>query len=164
MSKISIRFKGGPGSGYFNHPGRPGEIGGSSDSPQLASIKEFSYDDRNMQSFKIAKNRVGSYWIDKQGVLYKQHKGLHQDVFNAYNDSVEQKDKYVSMKSFIEGTGIIALHVQSYEFAFRIPTKISQAQKDAIFALKLMPRAPRSIKFEVGTNYRARDFDEIFGD
>jgi 2'-5' RNA ligase len=29
MATISIRFKGGSGSGHFNHAGRPGEVGGS---------------------------------------------------------------------------------------------------------------------------------------
>ena len=30
MSKYTIRFKGGPGSGFHGHKGRPGQVGGSS--------------------------------------------------------------------------------------------------------------------------------------
>ena len=28
--KLSLKFKGGPGSGFHGHKGRPGEVGGSS--------------------------------------------------------------------------------------------------------------------------------------
>lgn len=38
--KAILRYKGGSGSGNFDHTGRPGEVGGSSSSSNIASVKQ----------------------------------------------------------------------------------------------------------------------------
>lgn len=45
MRKLTIRLKGGPGSGHFGHKGRPGQEGGSLPSDSSASAVGIDYSD-----------------------------------------------------------------------------------------------------------------------
>lgn len=107
--KIKVIFKGGKGSGNFNHAGRPGKIGGSSNTSHVNT--------------DIDQTDAGAIDVNiRQEVKYFQSIGLHTfasceghiesdaKVVDSYISSYITKDEYQQIKSKFEQYGFAIKH------------------------------------------------------
>jgi hypothetical protein len=90
-----IRELGGPGSGFFGHAGRPGEVGGSSEGGEAGGGDKKRDDQQTMEEKRVVTNRLSEFrekersskrerfiFLDKSGKTLLDKKGeSHQVLF-----------------------------------------------------------------------------------
>ena len=87
--KVIIRFKGGEGSGNYNHAGRPGEVGGSQPDNEATPLSNYP------KANPDGKDTMEQY-MNADGTWTKERQALHEKIIYSFFDGKKPVDNPTS--------------------------------------------------------------------